>query len=158
MSQDLTPYYACDHLPMDWYLTCGIFARVHLWFPPPCRRSPSVTQGVRDSIQSLSSTGYGLISTEATTPHEYIWVIEFKYVGPPIRLNKRAVDDSWVTGQRAWDPPEPIPNSEVKPRSVCGISDVFGFVKPRKLAAHFSQSNRKGWGLVPVVSSPVSLK
>jgi len=34
-----------------------------------------------------------------------------------------------VTGQRAWDPPEPIPNSEVKPRSVCDISVVLGYAK-----------------------------
>ena len=58
--------------------------------------------------------------------------------GLPISLNKIAVDASWVTGQRAWDPPDPIPNSEVKPRSVCDISDVFGFAKSRKLAAHLS--------------------
>ena len=42
-----------------------------------------------------------------------------------------------VAGQRARVPPEPIPNSEVKPRSVSGISVVFGHVKPEKLAAHF---------------------
>jgi hypothetical protein len=46
-----------------------------------------------------------------------------------------------VAGQRAWDPPEPIPNSEVKPRSVSGISVVFGHVKPEKLAAHFAQQS-----------------
>ena len=41
----------------------------------------------------------------------------------------------WVTGHRAWDPPEPIPNSEVKPRSVRGGSVVFGDAKPGKLVA-----------------------
>ena len=40
-----------------------------------------------------------------------------------------------VAGQRARDPPDPIPNSEVKPRSVFGISVVFGHAKPGKLAA-----------------------
>ena len=42
-----------------------------------------------------------------------------------------------VAGQRARDPPEPIPNSEVKPHSVRGISVVFGYAKPRKLVTHF---------------------
>ena len=36
-------------------------------------------------------------------------------------------------GQRAWVPPDPIPNSEVKPRSVSGCSLVFGHVNPGKL-------------------------
>jgi hypothetical protein len=40
-------------------------------------------------------------------------------------------------GHRARDPPDPIPNSEVKPRSVFGCSVVFGHVNPRKLAAPF---------------------
>jgi hypothetical protein len=38
-------------------------------------------------------------------------------------------------GHRARDPPDPIPNSEVKLRSVFGCSMVFGHVNPRKLAA-----------------------
>ncbi len=38
-------------------------------------------------------------------------------------------------GHRVRDPPDPIPNSEVKPCSVLGISVVFGHVNPRKLAA-----------------------
>ena len=46
-----------------------------------------------------------------------------------------------VTGQRAWDPPEPIPNSEVKPRSVCDTSVVFGYAKSRKLVATFLTNN-----------------
>ena len=37
-------------------------------------------------------------------------------------------------GQRARDPPDPIPNSEVKPRSVPGCSVVFGHANPGKLA------------------------
>jgi hypothetical protein len=37
-------------------------------------------------------------------------------------------------GHRARVPPDPIPNSEVKPRSVPGGSVVFGHVNPRKLA------------------------
>jgi hypothetical protein len=44
------------------------------------------------------------------------------------------MQSSWVAGHRAWDPPDPIPNSEVKPRSVSGVSVVFGHVKPGKLA------------------------
>ncbi len=52
---------------------------------------------------------------------------------------KKSLRVVWlVTGQRAWDPPEPIPNSEVKPRSVCDISVVFGYAKSRKLVATFS--------------------
>ncbi len=38
-------------------------------------------------------------------------------------------------GHRARVPPDPIPNSEVKPRSVPGCSVVLGHVNPRKLAA-----------------------
>ena len=38
-------------------------------------------------------------------------------------------------GHRARDPPDPIPNSEVKPCSVLGCSVVFGHANPRKLAA-----------------------
>ncbi len=38
-------------------------------------------------------------------------------------------------GHRARVPPDPIPNSEVKLRSVFGCSVVFGHVNPRKLAA-----------------------
>ena len=38
-------------------------------------------------------------------------------------------------GHRARDPPDPIPNSEVKLRSVPGCSMVFGHANPRKLAA-----------------------
>ena len=38
-------------------------------------------------------------------------------------------------GHRARDPPDPIPNSEVKPRSVPSISVVFGHVSLGKLAA-----------------------
>jgi DUF917 family protein len=46
----------------------------------------------------------------------------------------------WLeTGQRAWDPPEPIPNSEVKPRSVRDISVVFGYAKSRKLVTTLLQ-------------------
>ncbi len=42
-----------------------------------------------------------------------------------------------VAGHRAWDPPEPVPNSEVKLRSVSGCSTVFGRAKPEKPAALF---------------------
>ena len=43
-------------------------------------------------------------------------------------------------GHRAWVPPDPIPNSEVKPRSVSGCSMVFGHVNPGKLVAPPKQS------------------
>jgi hypothetical protein len=43
-----------------------------------------------------------------------------------------------VAGHRVWDPPDPIPNSEVKPCSVSGASVVFGHVKPGKLAIHLN--------------------
>jgi hypothetical protein len=43
-------------------------------------------------------------------------------------------------GQRAWVPPDPIPNSEVKPRSVSGCSVVFGHVNPGKLVTPLKQS------------------
>ena len=38
-------------------------------------------------------------------------------------------------GHRARDPPDPIPNSEVKPCSVSGCSVVFGYANPGKLAS-----------------------
>ncbi len=38
-------------------------------------------------------------------------------------------------GHRTRVPPDPIPNSEVKLRSVSGCSVVFGHVNPGKLAA-----------------------
>ena len=37
-------------------------------------------------------------------------------------------------GQRAWVPPDPVPNSEVKPCSVPNCSAVFGRVNSGKLA------------------------
>lgn len=51
---------------------------------------------------------------------------------PYLRLRSVLVG---VAGQRTREPPEPIPNSEVKPRSVHGVSVGLGHVKPRKLAA-----------------------
>jgi hypothetical protein len=44
-------------------------------------------------------------------------------------------------GQRARDPPDPIPNSEVKPCSVPNCSVVFGHANLGKLAAHFALEN-----------------
>ena len=41
-------------------------------------------------------------------------------------------------GQRARVPPDPIPNSEVKPCSVPSCSVVFGHAKLGKLAAYFN--------------------
>jgi hypothetical protein len=43
-------------------------------------------------------------------------------------------------GHRARDPPDPVPNSEVKPCSVPGCSVVFGHANPGKLAAPPSKS------------------
>jgi hypothetical protein len=56
------------------------------------------------------------------------------------------MDDKKVAGHRVWDPPDPIPNSEVKPRSVPGASVVFGHVNPRKLAitSNFLNMNQAG--------------
>ena len=50
-----------------------------------------------------------------------------------MRINFRCI--LGFAGHRARDPPDPVPNSEVKPRSVPGVSAVFGRVKPGKLAA-----------------------
>ena len=47
-------------------------------------------------------------------------------------------------GQRARVPPDPIPNSEVKPCSVSSCSVVFGHVNLGKLAAHFNIPNISG--------------
>ena len=43
-------------------------------------------------------------------------------------------------GQRARVPPDPIPNSEVKPCSVSSCSVVLGHVNLGKLAAYFIRS------------------
>ena len=50
-------------------------------------------------------------------------------------------------GHRARVPPDPIPNSEVKPRSVSGCSVVFGHVNPGKLVTplQVSQTNLLTW-------------
>ena len=48
-------------------------------------------------------------------------------------------------GHRVRVPPDPIPNSEVKPRSVFGCSVVFGHVKPRKLAAPLNYLGYLRW-------------
>ena len=44
-----------------------------------------------------------------------------------------------VADHRAWEPPVPIPNTEVKLRSVFGCSVVFGHANPRKLATTFNK-------------------
>jgi hypothetical protein len=44
-------------------------------------------------------------------------------------------------GHRARVPPDPIPNSEVKPCSVPSCSVVFGHANLGKLAAHCSLEN-----------------
>ena len=57
---------------------------------------------------------------------------------------KRKVNESKLNvyfgyaGHRARDPPDPIPNSEVKPRSVSSFSVVFGHANLGKLAALLS--------------------
>ena len=45
-------------------------------------------------------------------------------------------------GHRARVPPDPIPNSEVKPCSVPSCSAVFGHANLGKLAAHFTLENK----------------
>jgi hypothetical protein len=45
-------------------------------------------------------------------------------------------------GHRARVPPDPIPNSEVKPRSVPRCSVVFGHVNLGKLATHLNLENQ----------------
>jgi hypothetical protein len=47
-----------------------------------------------------------------------------------------------IAGQRARVPPDPIPNSEVKPRSVPNCSVVFGHVNLGKLAAYLNPINQ----------------
>ena len=44
---------------------------------------------------------------------------------------------SGFAGHRVRVPPDPIPNSEVKPCSVSSCSVVLGYVNLGKLAAHF---------------------
>ena len=46
-----------------------------------------------------------------------------------------------VAGHRAREPPDPIPNSEVKPRSVPGFSAVFGRAKPGKPATTYNHAS-----------------
>ena len=60
-----------------------------------------------------------------------------------LSLKKRKVNlgkngsSAGFAGQRARVPPDPIPNSEVKPCSVSSCSVVLGHVNLGKLAAHF---------------------
>ena len=49
-------------------------------------------------------------------------------------MNFKSSKSMGYAGQRARDPPEPIPNSEVKPCSVSSVSVVFGHAKLEKLA------------------------
>jgi hypothetical protein len=62
-------------------------------------------------------------------PIEKNCVYEFQYLEFTEMFKESPKVVRMVTGQRAWDPPEPIPNSEVKPRSVYDISVVFGYAK-----------------------------
>ena len=58
---------------------------------------------------------------------------------PPLISEKLMSEDFTCilgfAGHRVRDPPDPIPNSEVKLRSVPGCSAVFGHANPGKLAA-----------------------
>ena len=49
-------------------------------------------------------------------------------------MNSKSSKSMGYAGQRAREPPEPIPNSEVKPCSVSSVSAVFGHAKLEKLA------------------------
>jgi hypothetical protein len=67
-----------------------------------------------------------------------------------IDITKRKVNEgtpasnAGFAGQRARVPPDPIPNSEVKPCSVPRCSVVFGYVNLGKLATHltYPETNR----------------
>jgi len=57
----------------------------------------------------------------------------------PESLHPRVVSKPMlISGALNGCPPDPIPNSEVKPRSVSGVSVVFGHVKPGKLAIYLN--------------------
>ena len=58
-------------------------------------------------------------------------------------------------GQRARVPPDPIPNSEVKPCSVPSCSVVFGHVNLGKLAANFGAS--EAWRYLPKLYNQVMI-
>ena len=49
---------------------------------------------------------------------------------------------SGFAGQRARVPPDPIPNSEVKPCSVPRCSVVLGYVNLGKLATHLTHKSQ----------------
>jgi hypothetical protein len=69
--------------------------------------------------------------------------------GTDFSSQKRKVNEGKLTciagfaGQRARVPPDPIPNSEVKPCSVPSCSVVFGHVNLRKLAAHLNAKSQR---------------
>jgi hypothetical protein len=75
-------------------------------------------------------------------PHIRQHFTNFQYIrflNPKRKIKEpKLKQSSWVAGHRVWDPPDPIPNSEVKPRSVSSVSMVFGHVKPEKLAIHIN--------------------
>jgi hypothetical protein len=58
-------------------------------------------------------------------------------------MKEKLTFNAGFAGHRARVPPDPIPNSEVKPRSVHSCSVVFGHVNLRKLAAHFTPSKKR---------------
>jgi hypothetical protein len=66
---------------------------------------------------------------------------------------KRKVNEGKLTciagfaGQRARVPPDPIPNSEVKPCSVSSCSEVLGPANLGKLAAHLKNKNAGRFGI-----------
>ena len=59
-------------------------------------------------------------------------------IGSERLMRESLAFNAGFAGHRARVPPDPIPNSEVKPCSVHSCSVVFGHVNLRKLAAHFN--------------------
>ena len=52
-------------------------------------------------------------------------------------MKESSTINAGFAGHRVRVPPDPIPNSEVKPCSVPSCSVVLGYVNLGKLAAHF---------------------
>ena len=99
------------------------------WYRLPVRLSSSLSSALSKDRAWLD---YGPLPQEITSS-QYI-----RFLNNKRNLKKpKSGECVRVAGHRVWDPPDPIPNSEVKPRSVSGVSVVFGHVKPGKLAIHF---------------------
>ena len=93
-------------------------------------------------------------------PHfKYMYYCPLNRISTPLRNGQYTMQESdklmstrptctlGFAGHRARVPPDPIPNSEVKPRSVSGCSVVFGHVNPGKLVTplQVSQINLLTW-------------